>query len=196
MTQHVRIIGGHHRGKNITFPHEIGLRPTPNRIRETLFNWLMHDIRDSHCLDAFAGSGALGFEAWSRGAHDVTFLEQARPSFLSLKHHARTFDASNLHVLQTDTLAYLQGKTPVFDLIFLDPPFDKPDLLTACITYLETSKTLRAGGLIYTESFKPITPSPTHWKTRQSKQTGNVAYGLHQKKESASCTSTSSDPVA
>jgi len=85
MKQEVRIIGGHHRGKKITFPDELGLRPTPSRIRETLFNWLMNTVRGARCLDAFAGSGALGFEAWSRGACAVTLLEQSRTTSQHLK---------------------------------------------------------------------------------------------------------------
>ncbi len=188
MKEKVRIIGGHHRGKNLTFPSEMGLRPTPNRIRETLFNWLMHDIRGACCLDAFAGSGALGFEAWSRGAQKVTFLEHARSSVMSLKRHAHSFDKSALQVIQTDTRNFLKTTTQTFDIIFLDPPFNEPNLLTTCIELLYNSSILRPGGLIYTESFKPLTLDQSHWDTQHAKQTGNVAYALHQKRVLTSCT--------
>lgn len=183
MNQVVRIIGGHHRGKKIAFPNEQGLRPTPSRIRETLFNWIMHDVRDATCLDAFAGSGALGFEAWSRGAQSVTLLEQARPTFASIKKQAAQFDTTALHVIQADACAYLQGQTPVFDLIFLDPPFNQPELLTTCIKCLETSTSLRPGGLVYTESSNPVLLDPSQWETRRTKKAGQVVYALHQKHE-------------
>jgi len=196
MKQVVRIIGGHHRGKNITFPAELGLRPTPSRIRETLFNWLMHTIRGARCLDAFAGSGALGFEAWSRGASDVTLLEQSRVANASLKKQAAAFHSSMLHVIQTDTINYFQGKTPEFDIIFLDPPFGKPYLLLESIRRLTHTPTLRPGGLLYTESSQTLTLDSTVWETLKFKKAGNVIYGLHKKRENTSCTSTSSDPVA
>jgi 16S rRNA (guanine966-N2)-methyltransferase len=196
MKQGVRIIGGHHRGKNITFPDELGLRPTPSRIRETLFNWLMNTIRGARCLDAFAGSGALGFEAWSRGASDVTLLEQSRVTSVHLKKQAAAFHSNMLHVIHIDAISYLQGKTIEFDIIFLDPPFGKPQLLLESITCLEKSPTLRPGGLLYTESSQALTLNPSLWKTLKFKKAGNVIYGLHQKQESTTCTSTSSDPAA
>lgn len=196
MKQGVRIIGGHHRGKNITFPDEQGLRPTPSRIRETLFNWLMHNIRGARCLDAFAGSGALGFEAWSRGASSVTLLEQSRITSVHLKKQAAVFHSSMLHVIHIDAITYFQGKAPEFDIIFLDPPFGKPQLLIDSITCLENSPTLRPGGLLYTESSQTLTLDPSQWETLKSKKAGNVMYSLHQKKETSRCTSTLSDPAA
>jgi len=196
MKKGVRIIGGHHRGKNITFPDELGLRPTPSRIRETLFNWLMNNVRGARCLDAFAGSGALGFEAWSRGASDVTLLEQSRVTATHLKKQAATFHSSMLHVVHMDAIVYLNNHTPAFDIIFLDPPFGKPQLLLNSITCLEQSSTLRPGGLLYTESSEALTLNPALWETLKFKKAGNVIYGLHQKRETNSCASTSSDPAA
>lgn len=196
MKQGVRIIGGHHRGKNITFPDELGLRPTPSRIRETLFNWLMNTIRGAHCLDAFAGSGALGFEAWSRGASNVTLLEHNRVTAAHLKKQAAAFGSNMLHVIHIDAISYLQNKTNEFDIIFLDPPFGKPELLLESITCLETSPTLHPGGLLYIESSEALTLNPSLWETLKFKKAGNVIYGLHKKREHTSCTSTSSGPAA
>ena len=196
MKQVVRIIGGHHRGKNIYFPTELGLRPTPSRIRETLFNWLMHTIRGARCLDAFAGSGALGFEAWSRGACDVTLLEQSHVAYSNLKKQAAAIQSNMLHVIQTDTISYFQGKTPEFDIIFLDPPFGKPYLLLESIKHLTHTPTLRPGGLLYTESSQTLTLDATVWETLKFKKAGNVIYGLHKKRENTTCTSTSSDQDA
>jgi 16S rRNA (guanine966-N2)-methyltransferase len=196
MKQGVRIIGGHHRGKNITFPDELGLRPTPSRIRETLFNWLMNTVRGARCLDAFAGSGALGFEAWSRGASDVTLLEQSRVTATHLKKQAATFQSSTLHVVHMDAIVYLNNHTPSFDIIFLDPPFGKPQLLLNSITCLEQSSTLCPGGLLYTESSEALTLNPTLWETLKSKKAGTVIYALHQKRDNISCASTSSGPAA
>jgi len=192
----VRIIGGQHRGKKITFPAEFGLRPTPSRIRETLFNWLMHTIRDARCLDPFAGSGALGFEAWSRGARSVTLLEHTQATYSHLKKQAALFNTNLLHVLHTDAITYLQGKTPEFDIIFLDPPFGRPQLLLESIKYLATSPILRPGGLLYTESSQTLTLDSTVWETLQLKKAGLVNYGLHKKQENTTCTSTSSDQAA
>ena len=183
MKQTVRIIGGHHRGKKIYFPSALDLRPTPSRVRETLFNWLMHRLHDICCLDAFAGSGALGFEAWSRGARHVTFIEQSHTAFLNLKKQADAFDASALQVIEGDTLVNLNSLTRPFDLVFLDPPFDKPDLLDKSIIHLEQSNVLTQNGLIYTESTQQITPNPVHWNTLKAKKAGLVYYALHQKRE-------------
>ncbi|HAU1138500.1 TPA: 16S rRNA (guanine(966)-N(2))-methyltransferase RsmD, partial [Legionella pneumophila] len=101
MKQVIRIIGGLYRGKKIHFPDVDGLRPTPDRVRETLFNWLMNDIRNARCLDAFAGSGALGFEAYSRGASHVVFIEQSPKAHASLQNTIRQFDTPNLHLIKT-----------------------------------------------------------------------------------------------
>ena len=108
MNQCIRIIGGQYRGKKLTFPAIDGLRPTPDRVRETLFNWLMHTIHDAHCLDAFAGSGALGFEAFSRGAGSVVFVEKAPVAFAYLQKTATTFNSPKLTVLNKNACTYMQ----------------------------------------------------------------------------------------
>ena len=100
MKQEIRIIGGQYRGKKLQFPNVEGLRPTPDRVRETLFNWLMHDIRDARCLDAFAGSGALGLEAFSRGASQVVFIEQAPLAQANLQKIIQAFNSPILKLLK------------------------------------------------------------------------------------------------
>ncbi|MDX2345981.1 MAG: 16S rRNA (guanine(966)-N(2))-methyltransferase RsmD [Legionella sp.] len=181
MKQTVRIIGGNQRGKNINFPSALGLRPTPSRIRETLFNWLMHSIRGARCLDAFSGSGALGFEAWSRGATHVTLIEASRNTCSNLKKQAILFDASVFKIIEGNALDYLNNASDQFDIIFLDPPFDAPDLLEKSIILLEQNNMLSKQGLIYTESREPLKLDATHWKTLKEKKAGLVYYALHQK---------------
>jgi 16S rRNA (guanine966-N2)-methyltransferase len=187
MKQAVRIIGGHQRGKKIDFPNALGLRPTPSRIRETLFNWLMHHIRGAHCLDAFSGSGALGFEAWSRGAAQVTMIEASRSTYKNLKKQADLFDASVFQIIEGNALDYLNNtsntNTNPFDIIFLDPPFDTPALLDKSILLLEEKHLLAKNGLLYTESDTPLTLNTTHWKTLKEKKAGLVYYALHQKQD-------------
>src|SRR3990167_614453 len=102
MQQTIRIIGGKYRGKKISFPAVEGLRPTPDRVRETLLNWLMHDIRGAICLDAFAGSGALGFEAYSRGASLVVFVEKSALACTALRQYVLSWNDQKLSVIQQD----------------------------------------------------------------------------------------------
>jgi 16S rRNA (guanine966-N2)-methyltransferase len=177
----VRIIGGHQRGKKITFSDASGLRPTPSRIRETLFNWLMHHIRGARCLDAFAGSGALGFEAWSRGATQITMVEASRGTFEHLKKQALLFDATIFEVIKSNALDYLNHATHPFDIIFLDPPFDTPTHLEKSIALIEEKALLSKNGLLYTESGTPLMLDTIHWKTLKEKKAGLVYYALHQK---------------
>src|SRR5580698_4144046 len=125
----VRIIGGTWRGRRIAFPALPGLRPTPDRVRETLFNWLQHSIVDTTCLDLFAGSGALGLEALSRGAKQVIFVEQAEPAARNLREQCQRLGAGTKADLQHMGAArYLASPPRPFDLVFLDPPFHQ-DLL-------------------------------------------------------------------
>jgi len=123
----VRIIGGSSRSRVITFPDVPGLRPTPDRVRETLFNWLGHDLTGRRCLDLFAGSGALGFEALSRGAASVTMVERSPRAWRALRDNAALLGASGLNLMRGDALEFLAHNPGAaeFDLIFLDPPFGK-----------------------------------------------------------------------
>ncbi|KTD01630.1 16S rRNA (guanine(966)-N(2))-methyltransferase RsmD [Fluoribacter gormanii] len=180
MKQVIRIIGGLYRGKKLHFPDVEGLRPTPDRVRETLFNWLMHDIRDARCLDAFAGSGALGLEAFSRGAARVVFLEQSPKAFINLQKIITEFNSPKLKLMQTDTLHYLQHKQEEFDIIFLDPPFAQ-NYLPQCISDITQSKILKRGGLVYLESPTVINLDETQWRQIKLKQAGQVVYALFEK---------------
>jgi 16S rRNA (guanine966-N2)-methyltransferase len=147
----VRIIGGQWRGRKLVFAGGADLRPTLGRVRETLFNWLTSVIRDARCLDLYAGSGALGFEALSRGAAEVTFVERDRKAAATLKKNAETLDAS-ARILNMPAAKFLSSHPEPFDLVFFDPPFADadahsrlPDLLKwhlseSGLLYLETSK--------------------------------------------------------
>ncbi len=180
MKQVVRIIGGLYRGKKLHFPDVEGLRPTPDRVRETLFNWLMHDIREAHCLDAFAGSGALGLEAFSRGAARVVFLEQSAKAYASLQKIISAFDSPKLKLLQTDAVEYLQRSQEEFDIIFLDPPFAQ-DYLPQCISDIAQNKILKRGGLVYLESPTAIHLDEKQWRQIKVKQAGQVVSALFEK---------------
>lgn len=181
MKQTIRIIGGQYRGKKLHFPDIEGLRPTPDRVRETLFNWLMHSIRDARCLDAFAGSGALGFEAFSRGAGKVVLVEQAMAAFTNLQTIASMFKSPNLSVIKTNALLYLQQVREQFDIVFLDPPFAENHLLE-CIATLANSPLLVEGGLMYIESPVEMMLDPLIWEPIKLKKAGQVFYALHKKR--------------
>ena len=122
----MRIIGGQYRRRILRFPDSEGLRPTPDRVRETLFNWLGQELDGGHCLDLFAGSGALGFEAASRGAAQVVMVEQAPKVLAALHENAKMLhNPPGVEIIRGDALQYLSSTKSKFDLIFLDPPFKK-----------------------------------------------------------------------
>lgn len=180
MKQVIRIIGGRFRGKKIHFPSIEGLRPTPDRVRETLFNWLMNDIKEARCLDVFSGSGALGFEAFSRGAARVVFLEQSSTAHAQLQKNINLFHDSNLILKKTDALLYLNHCQEQFDVIFLDPPFAK-NAIPLCLELIAKNNLLPAGGLLYTESSTLINADDTLWEKIKDKKAGQVFYGLFLK---------------
>lgn len=180
MNQTVRIIGGKYRGKKLAFPVVEGLRPTPDRVKETLFNWLMHDIQNARCLDAFAGSGALGFEAMSRGAAEVMMLEQSAIVVNHLKKLMSSFSEENIRLWHGDALAYLKKESNHFDIIFLDPPFSA-SLLLQCIENIEKSACLRQGGLLYIEAPNALHLAESVWIQRKTKRAGQVFYMLFEK---------------
>ncbi len=148
----LRIIGGEWRSRRFAFPDADGLRPTPDRVRETLFNWLMPYLSGARVLDPFTGSGALYLEALSRGAGMALALDTNANAIASLRKHLDTLNCGNGQLLQSDALRYLetQAATP-FDLVFLDPPFNKNLLLPAC-ELLEGKAGLAERAWIYTES--------------------------------------------
>lgn len=181
MKQIVRIIGGKYRGKKLHFPPIEGLRPTPDRIRETLFNWLMNDIHDAHCLDAFAGSGALGLEAFSRGASRVCFVEKNKIAWVQLQKNIADFKDPALKIICQDACEFLRHTRETFDLVFLDPPFVQ-NLWSSCIDILQTSEVLKHGGLLYVESPQALTLDAMYWDVLQQKSAGQVCYGLFRRK--------------
>lgn len=180
MKQVIRIIGGTYRGKKIHFPAVEGLRPTPDRVKETLFNWLMHDIRGARCLDVFAGSGALGLEAFSRGAQQVVFIEQSATAYNNLKNIITQFNSTQLQIIKGDALSYLQQSNEQYDLIFLDPPF-AANFIPQCLSYIEKNNLLIKGGLLYLESPCLIEVDLNQWRSIKLKQSGQVIYSLFEK---------------
>lgn len=180
----VRIIGGKWRSRKITFLTETGVRPTSDRIRETLFNWLAPIIRGTRCLDLFAGTGALGFEALSRGAESVVMLDQSLLVVKSLRENVENLQAENCRIIHASVPNSVPILTPpLFDIIFLDPPFNQ-NLIAAASSWIEENKILMPEGFIYIEAEKTLSPLPIpdHWEVYRSKQAGNVGYHLLKRK--------------
>ena len=180
----VRIIGGSWRGRRLTFPDMPGLRPTPDRVRETLFNWLQHAVANARCLDLFAGSGALGVEALSRGAQTAVFVEQAQRAARSLAAElARLGGAANARVVEMGASRFLRTRREIyggaFDLVFLDPPY-RSDAMTEFLPLLDAGDWVRPGGLVYLENEKSagVPELPSHWELLKSKSAGEVGYHL------------------
>lgn len=170
----LRIIGGEWRSRRLRFPAIDGLRPTLDRVRETLFNWLQHDIEGARVLDAFAGSGALGFEALSRGAREVIFLEKNPKAAIQLKENLQALGAGNAQVWAGDALVWLDQNPEPYDLVFLDPPFGK-ELLQPALDRL----TLLPGALVYVEHESNLTPVfPAHWDEYRCKSTKEFCFRL------------------
>ena len=180
MKQSIRIIGGQYRGKQLEFPAIQDLRPTPNRVRETLFNWLMHDLRQACCLDAFAGSGALGFEAFSRFAKKIILVEKSVTVVKYLNRYATEFNNNQIQVICQDSLTYIQQTSECFDIIFLDPPFSS-NILPEYIDILANTNVLKPGGLLYIESPIDLTLNDNQWHNLKKQCAGKVFYFLYQK---------------
>lgn len=181
----LRIIAGEWRSRRFSFTEQPGLRPTPDRVRETLFNWLTSDIEGAHCLDLFAGSGALTLEALSRGARHVLSCDLNRDVVSTLRGHLQTLDCDRGEIRQQDALAMLAGPPPApFDIVFIDPPFYQDLLIPAC-TALETNGWLTPDALIYTESETPPAQLafPSAWQLHREKKAGQVWYCLWRRKE-------------
>ena len=178
----IRIIGGQWRGRKLPVPESPGLRPTTDRVRETLFNWLAPSIVDASCLDCFAGSGALGLEALSRYAANATLLEMERGVAQQLQKNLATLKASNAKVVNTNTLAFLAQAGAPHDIVFVDPPFRK-GLLEETLTLLENNGWLSDEALIYIESEveNGLPPVPMNWHVYREKVAGQVAYRLYQR---------------
>jgi 16S rRNA (guanine966-N2)-methyltransferase len=178
----IRIIAGRWKGRRITITAE-GIRPTGDRVRETLFNWLMPHIRDARCLDLFAGTGALGIEALSRGAGSVVFAERNRPAAKAIRELLKDLSGdegnAGTEIITIDALKLdLAAKGP-FDIIFLDPPFDGPHLQDLC-TLLERSNALAPTAYIYMEMARkqPLPELPAGWLVCKEQTAGQVRYAL------------------
>jgi 16S rRNA (guanine966-N2)-methyltransferase len=181
----LRIIGGQWRGRKLSFPTTEGLRPTADRVRETLFNWLSPSISGANCLDLFAGSGALGLEALSRGASACCFVDTAPAATQHI--------AANLSLLQCDTAIthttqaahWLEQLDPAsseaFDIIFLDPPFGK-NLAEKCLALIDQKQLVRNDGLVYLETNRDeaLPATPSHWQLQREKTAGQVSYRLYR----------------
>jgi len=170
----VRIIGGAWRSRLIAFPPRKDLRPTPDRVRETLFNWLGQELTGLSCLDLFAGSGALGFEAASRGARQVVMVENDATVFRALAASREALGAVSVELRRADALEFLRSDAGVYDVVFLDPPFKAgywPQLA------LLLPPRLAPGALVYYESAVPPDP-PLGWETWKQGRAGQVAYQL------------------
>jgi len=175
-TQQLRIIGGQWRSRRLRFPAIDGLRPTLDRVRETVFNWLQFDVEGARVVDAFAGSGALGFEALSRGAKEVIFLEKHAKAALQLKDNLQTLDAKNAQVWAGDALTWLEQNPEPYDLVFLDPPFGQ-NLLQPAIESLR----LLPGALVYIEHETALKPEfPKNWIEKKSKSTKEFCFRLFE----------------
>jgi 16S rRNA (guanine966-N2)-methyltransferase len=177
----IRIIAGLHRGRKLPVLVAEGLRPTTDRVKETVFNWLMPFIQDSICLDCFAGSGGLGFEALSRGASHVNFVELNKFAVQQLKENQQLLKANNISVIQSDALSFIQNNTQKFDVVFLDPPFRQNFIEQTAI--LLNEKSLADNALIYIEmeSEQNNQKLPLNWKLLKEKIAGQVIYRLYQK---------------
>jgi 16S rRNA (guanine966-N2)-methyltransferase len=174
----VRIIGGEWRSRRISFPDHEGLRPSADRVRETLFNWLGQDLGGKRCLDLFAGSGALGFEALSRGAAGVVMVEKSRRVCAALRRNAELLSAKNLELHCADALEFaaVSALDPAarFDLVFLDPPFGS-ELLAQVLP--KVAPLLSPGGQVYIESAKAFGET-SGWRIWKQGRAGQVHYSL------------------
>ncbi len=179
-TSQLRIIGGRWRGRKLMFPNIEGLRPTGDRIRETLFNWLAPDIQGARVLDLFAGSGALGLEALSRGASTASLIEKHPQAAANLAAHLKTLSAENARVVSTDALQFLQQEnaSAPYNIVFIDPPFSA-DLWQAVATLLNQPKWLATQAWIYVETPKESNwQAPENWHLHRDKMAGQVRYRL------------------
>jgi 16S rRNA (guanine966-N2)-methyltransferase len=176
----LRIVAGKWKSRNLKIASAPGLRPTSERIRETLFNWLSPRIHGARCLDLFAGTGALGLEALSRGAATVTFVERSREAVTSLRQACDELGADGVTIHSVDALRFLDSKQDeAFDLVFLDPPFADDSLAVLC-RLLNDGGHLSKGARIYLEQDKRQTPPelPEGWVVAREKTAGNVRYSL------------------
>ncbi|WP_018716574.1 16S rRNA (guanine(966)-N(2))-methyltransferase RsmD [Arhodomonas aquaeolei] len=179
----LRIVAGDWGGRRLPFPEARDLRPTAERVRETLFNWLRADVAGARCLDLFAGSGALGLEAASRGAREVVCVERSRRVADVLRENvARLGGAERVAVTVADARRYLDGPASAFDLVFLDPPFSSSIIDSVCAG-LESGGWLSPRALVYVERARhgQAVSVPASWTLRRHGTAGDVDYRLYQR---------------
>jgi 16S rRNA (guanine966-N2)-methyltransferase len=173
----IRIIGGRWRSRIITFPAHADLRPTPDRVRETLFNWLGQDLTGLNCLDLFAGSGALGFEAASRGAANVVMIESGNSVHQALSENKTKLKADSIELIRMDASVFLVTDTRKFDIVFLDPPY-RMDILPKILTMLPPLLAADAQVYLETEYSCDLEENLQHWHIRRKGKAGKVNYYL------------------
>ena len=174
----VRIGGGEWRSRLLAFPDVPGLRPTPDRVRQTLFNWLGQDLHGLACLDLFCGTGVMGFEALSRGARSVVMVEKSAPAYRALLENKRVLGAEAARIVQMDALQFLASDRGAFDVIFLDPPYQQgwiDRLLPVLVPHLAP------GGLLYAEAEFALADNE-HWQVHKQGKAGNVFFHLLKSK--------------
>ena len=171
----LRIIGGNWRSRKLTFPDSGGVRPTPGRARETLFNWMRVHLAGARCLDLFAGSGALGLEALSRGAAHSVFVDHTPELVRALNSNLALLRADNARVVQQDTDAFLASPGEGFDIVFIDPPF-RQGWLTRLLPALANNGWVKPGSWVYLEHESELTTPavPANWQLRRQKNAGQV----------------------
>ena len=177
----LRIIGGRWRGRKLAFPAEPGLRPTTDRIRETLFNWLAPKLQGARCADLFAGSGALGLEALSRGASHCDFIEQSPVALAQLREHLQTLQASTSGYCHGGSaLHFLDAARQPYDIVFIDPPFGQSLVEPACSALVD-QHLLNPQAMVYIETAAsdPAPEVPGDWLAHREKTAGGVAYRLY-----------------
>jgi 16S rRNA (guanine966-N2)-methyltransferase len=177
----VRIIAGRWRGRKLPFPDLPSLRPTPDRVRETLFNWLAPRLPGARCLDLFAGSGALGFEAASRGAERVVLVERDPRVVEALRDNRRRLEAGMIDIIQQAGLDYLRGSVQAFEVVFLDAPYGDAGALQTSLHRLTEAGWLNSGARIYVETALEALPlgMPQGWDLLKEKRAGQVSFRLY-----------------
>lgn len=174
----VRINAGEWRSRLIKFPDAAGLRPTPERVRQTVFNWLGQELTGQTCLDLFAGTGVMGFEALSRGATSVTLVEKSMPAYKALLESKQLLKAENAQILHQDAMVFLSSNQQKFNLIFLDPPYNQQWLTKVLLL---VAKHLKPDGLVYAEAeyaLDEATEFAEGWQVVKQSKAGNVFYHL------------------
>ena len=178
----VRIVAGKYRGRRLHVIDSPGFRPTPDRVKETVFSWLQPYLPGSRCLDLFAGSGALCLEALSRGAEEVVMVEKVRAVADNLAKNIQALKADAAKLVNTDALTFLEGKAEPFDIVFVDPPFSESGLINQSLLELQQKGWLKPDALVYVEANSEFSDLqyPSGWTMLKNKKAGQVGYYLLQ----------------